>query len=70
MIEQRESLPTCEYGVPVANENQVESCQQPAVARWSWDHGRTWLYVCEEHDAVVEAGEEAMEETDKDANDG
>jgi hypothetical protein len=34
-------------------------CQEPAVARWSWDDGSSWLYVCDGHGEEIAIEERA-----------
>jgi len=58
----RETLLVCDYGVFAENEEGVENCGEPAIARWTWDGGKTWLYVCPDHDDVVDKGEEEPDE--------
>lgn len=57
----REELPACEYGVPSHDGiaiGQAYDCGLPSVARWSWDDGKGWLYVCEKHDRIVEESDD------------
>jgi len=50
----REWLTRCEYAVPTKDGRYDEECGKPAVARWTWDDGKNWLHVCEEHNALLE----------------
>ena len=55
---ERISLARCQYGVPtVENPNEVENCDEPAVALWTWPGGGGSLYVCQEHDEMVAEAE-------------
>jgi len=51
----RFALPRCQYGVVARGLPNEVDCGQPAVAKWVWCDGT--LYVCKEHDLLVEQGE-------------
>jgi len=53
----RETLLSCEIEVDMIGD-KVVLCGKPATARWTWNDGKTWLYVCEEHDEEVSYDEE------------
>lgn len=53
-----EKLHECEYGVFSASRaDGADRCGEPATHRFSWDGGKTWLYVCGEHAAEIEKAE-------------
>ena len=59
-------LQECQYGIQIIaqdGEPYIAPCGEIAVAKWSWGPGHD-LYVCEEHDKIVEESEEEVEDAD------
>lgn len=58
----RKKLQRCQHGVYHPTKG-ADECGEPAVATWDWGNGL--LYVCDEHDRVVEEHEQEAEEQRK-----
>ncbi len=55
-----ETLKPCQYGVADYGRPSLESdCGAAATVRWTWDGGKSWLYLCPEHARKVEEAEDA-----------
>ncbi len=48
-----EKLTRCQYGVPHPTRGS-QDCGDPALHRLSYDGGKTWLYLCDEHAAEID----------------
>lgn len=53
-----ENLKTCGFGVADYGKPECESeCGDPSSCRFTWDGGKTWLYLCPKHARAVEAAD-------------
>lgn len=59
-VREKLDIPRCQYGVPCSyayQDGYIANCDEPAIAKWTWESDS--MFVCEEHDLIVEEAEEA-----------